>query len=64
MGKHHAQEALDLLSSAMDPFIEERMRPFTGGLEWTVVLQELDRMRGVRARGRTLAPTHPCSCAC
>ncbi|MFF3036704.1 Swt1 family HEPN domain-containing protein [Arthrobacter citreus] len=46
MTKHHVHEALDLLAERLDPFIQSRLNGHMGGLDWTSVLQELDRMRG------------------
>lgn len=46
MSKTYVQQSIDLLGSGLDPFIEERMKPIVGSLEWTSVLQQLDKMRG------------------
>lgn len=46
MSKHYVQHSIDLLGSGLDPFIQEKMKPVLGSLEWTSVLKELDRMRG------------------
>lgn len=46
MSKHYVQQAVDLLSKGLDPFLESRMKPVLGSLEWTSILQELDKMRG------------------
>lgn len=46
MSKIYVQQALDLLGSGLDRYIQAKMAPLLGSLDWTSVLQELDRMRG------------------
>ncbi|BCW57852.1 DUF3320 domain-containing protein [Arthrobacter sp. StoSoilB20] len=51
----NVQTALSLVSQGLDPVIQEVLDPHLGGLEWPMVLQELDRIKG-RA-GRTYSRT-------
>lgn len=47
MTKVHVQQALDIFAVSTDAYIQTKMKPLLGGtLEWTSILQELDKMRG------------------
>ena len=37
---------LDLVSKELDPYIQERLTPYLGGLHWINILQQLDDARG------------------
>lgn len=39
-------KTLQFLAERLDPIIQERLEPDLGGLEWTVVLTEMDRAKG------------------
>ena len=45
MNKYVGQ-ALQLLSDGLNPFFREQLKDELGGLEWTEVLRELDRLKG------------------
>ncbi|MGP0223579.1 DUF3320 domain-containing protein [Paenarthrobacter sp. NCHU4564] len=46
----NVQTALSLVSQGLDPVIQKVLDPHLGGLEWPMVLQELDRIKGRTAR--------------
>ncbi|WP_027019052.1 Swt1 family HEPN domain-containing protein [Corynebacterium sputi] len=39
-------ETLQFLAERLDPIIQDRLEPDLGGIEWTVVLTEIDRAKG------------------
>jgi hypothetical protein len=44
--RHSVNDGLHHLSVRLDPIISEKLKPNPGGLPWTTVLKELERMRG------------------
>lgn len=44
------QEGLDLLAQRLDPILDGRLATSLQGLEWTVILRELDRAKGYSNR--------------
>jgi hypothetical protein len=51
--KHRVSDVLDLLAARLDPIIQEGLESALQGLDWTVILTELDKSKGYPPKGYT-----------